>query len=183
MLQSAQGDALSWFPSKVNQVEVYEAQTRQLAQGDLIRITRNEDQLKNGEVGRVTRLNGDIATIRFGNEAHEVNLRSNPHWDHAYASTVHASQGTTKRDAVLMIRVPETLSANDANSKTLAYYAAQKMGGVFGARGFYVSATRATHHVDVFTNNKQVARELVGRAQEKYSAVEELTRYGRQLER
>jgi conjugative relaxase-like TrwC/TraI family protein len=182
-LQSAQGDALSWFPSKVNQVEVYEAQTRQLAQGDLIRITRNEDQLKNGEAGRVTRLNGDIATIRFGNEAHEVNLRSNPHWDHAYASTVHASQGTTKRDAVLMIRVPETLSANDANSKTLAYYAAQKMGGVFGARGFYVSATRATHNVDVFTNNKQVARELVSKAQEKYSAVEELTRYGRQLER
>jgi hypothetical protein len=54
---------------------------------------------------------------------------------------------------------------------------------VFGARGFYVSVTRATHEVDVFTNNKQVARELVGQAQEKYSALEELTRYGRQLER
>jgi hypothetical protein len=53
---------------------------------------------------------------------------------------------------------------------------------VFGARGFYVSATRATHRVDVFTNNKQVARELVGRAQEKYSAVEELTRFERERE-
>jgi conjugative relaxase-like TrwC/TraI family protein len=181
-LQNSQGEALSWFPSKVNQVEVYEAQTRQLAQGDWIRITRNEDTLKNGEIGTVARLEGENATLRFGNVEHQVNLRSNPHWDHAYASTVHASQGTTQRDAVLLIRVPEQAGASDVTSKTQAYFAAQKMGGVFGARGFYVSATRATHRVDVFTNNKQVARELVGRAQEKYSAVEELTRFERERE-
>lgn len=182
-LTNDRGEVLTWSPNKVNQVEVYNAKERELAQGDLIRITRNDDTLKNGEVGRVERIRGEVATVRFGNESHELNLNTHRHWDHAYASTVHASQGTTKTSAVLMLRVPEPLAADDGESRKRAYYAAQKMGGIFGARGFYVSATRATHGVDVFTNNKQVARDLVGTAQEKYSAVEELQRQHSATER
>jgi ATP-dependent exoDNAse (exonuclease V) alpha subunit len=153
---------------------VYDADQRALAAGDLIRITRNEGNFKNGEVARVVGLKGDAATIemRQGNEAarHEIDLSKNRHWDHAYASTVHASQGSTQHRAVFHIRAPEDASEFRQKQQLEA------MTRVFGARSFYVGTTRASHELRVYTNSKAVATAAVAGKQDKTSAVETIER-------
>jgi hypothetical protein len=37
-------------------------------------------------------------------------ISRNKHWDHAYAQTVHASQGATQHRAIFHIRAPQTES-------------------------------------------------------------------------
>lgn len=48
--------------------------------------------------------------IRQGQERsqHQVDLSRNRHWDHAYAQTVHASQGSTQHRTLFHIRAPQT---------------------------------------------------------------------------
>lgn len=174
VLQKADGTEVSWQPRKNNNVEVYDAQPRQLAEGDLIRITRNGDNLKNGFVGRVTELDGKIATLvlRNGDGApHKIDLEKNQHWDHAYAQTVHASQGTTAHRAVFLIQVPES---ENPHRQALQLEA---MARVFGTRSFYVGTTRASHDLQIYTNSKPIAERAVTGQQNKTSAIETIEAY------
>lgn len=168
------GTELGWQPKVHKKIEVYEAEYRQLSVGDKIRITRNEGKLKNGEVGRVDAVNGTQVQVTVGKgkaaEVHTIDLAKNRHWDHAYASTVHASQGATEHRAVFHIRAPET------TNETRDLRALVNMAKVFGNRSFYVGATRASHDVQIYTNNKDMARRAVGVEQDKSSAVETLNR-------
>ena len=168
-LAKADGSTLAWQPAKHNKVEVYEADQRPLAQGDLIRMTRNQGELKNGEIGRITALMEDHATISVKEGArmveHRVNLSSARHWDHAYASTVHASQGATQHRTIFHIRAPESES-EFKQARQL-----ESMAKVFGDRSFYVASTRASHELSIYTNDKMVAARAVGMKQDKTSAV------------
>jgi ATP-dependent exoDNAse (exonuclease V) alpha subunit len=184
-LERDDGSRIAWHPHRHNNVEVYNVEPRAIAAGDNIRITRNEadktagtaaTRLKNGEVAHVETLNGNMATIRVGegNQAvrRELDLGAHPnrHWDHAYASTVHASQGRTEYRAVLHIRAAE------AESERKQQRALHDMAKVFGERSFYVSATRATHELSIYTNSKDLAAAVVTGKQDKTSAVETLQR-------
>ncbi|WP_232096608.1 hypothetical protein [Denitratisoma oestradiolicum] len=102
---------------------------------------------------------------------HQVDLSRNKHWDHAYASTVHASQGATQHRAIFHIRAPET------ESEFKQARALDNMAKVFGDRSFYVGATRASHELRIYTNNKDVAAQAVAAKQDKTSAVETLRRH------
>jgi len=174
-LRKEDGTLIAWEPRKNNKVEVYESEVRGLTVGDLIRITRNEGELKNGEVGRIRALNGDKATLelRQGKDAvtHDIDLKQNRHWDHAYASTVHASQGSTQHRTLFHIRAPE--SDNERRQERDL----QNMTRVFGDRSFYVGTTRASHEIGIYTNNKAIAARAVTGRQDKTSAVETIQRH------
>lgn len=171
-LTKPDGSTLAWQPAKHNKVEVYEADQRPLAQGDLIRMTRNQGELKNGEIGRITALMEDHATISVKEGArmteHRVNLSTARHWDHAYASTVHASQGATQHRTIFHIRAPES-DSEFKQAKQL-----EGMAKVFGDRSFYVASTRASHELSIYTNDKALAARAVGMKQDKTSAVESI---------
>ncbi len=173
-LTKSDGSSLSWQPAKHNKVEVYETDQRPLAQGDLIRMTRNQGELKNGEIGRVTALMEDRATISVKEGAkmteHRVNLSTTRHWDHAYASIVHASQGATQHRTIFHIRAPES----DSEFKQARQL--EGMAKVFGDRSFYVASTRASHELSIYTNDKVTAARAVGMKQDKTSAVETIQR-------
>jgi conjugative relaxase-like TrwC/TraI family protein len=177
VLEKAGGTQISWEPKKHNNVEVYEVEQRALAQGDLIRVTRSGSDLKNGETGRVVLLSGDNATIELSHGKHvvqhEVNLRADKHWDHAYASTVHAAQGATQHRVLFHIRAPE--SENERKQER----AVQSMAKIFGDRSFYVGTTRASHELRIYTNDKSVAAMAVTGKQDKTSAFESLQQYNR----
>jgi ATP-dependent exoDNAse (exonuclease V) alpha subunit len=177
MLRKEDGSVIAWQPKKHNKIEVYEADKRELAKGDLIRITRNEGEFKNGEVARVTAVAGDKVTLELkqGKDVslHEVDLSRNKHWDHAYASTVHASQGATQHRAIFHIRAPQTESERKQER------ALENMAKVFGDRSFYVGATRASHELRIYTNDKAVAARAVAAKQDKTSAVETIQRHER----
>lgn len=174
MLQKEDGRQIAWEPKKLNNVEVYESQQRPLAPGDLIRMTRNEGEFKNGEVARIMKIDGNLATVelRQGKETtrHDIDLDKNKHWDHAYASTVHASQGSTQHRAMFHIRAPETENEHKQAREL------QNMAKVFGDRSFYVGTTRASHELAIYTNNKDVAKLAVTGKQDKTSAVETIER-------
>lgn len=178
LLEKEGGAQIEWHPKKHNKIEVYEVEPRNLSAGDLIRITRGEGDLKNGEVARVTAMSGDraILEVKHGKQAvpHEVDLSRNKHWDYAYASTVHAAQGATQHRAVFHIRAPE--SENEHRQSR----ALENMAKVFGDRSFYVGVTRASHELRVYTNDKAAAAQAVSQKQDKSSAVESM-RTGRDL--
>lgn len=183
VLQKADGSTIAWEPGKHNKVEVYESQQRGLSVGDLIRITRNsEHDLKNGEVGRIIAMEGSKATLelRHGKDVskHEMDLNQaeNKHWDHAYASTVHASQGSTQHRTMFHIRAPEAQDDRKMD-KELA-----DMIRVFGDRSFYVGATRASHDIMIYTNDKASAARAVTGQQDKTSAVDVIQKHEREIE-
>lgn len=178
VLQREDGTTVAWQPSKNNKVEVYDAEKRNVTVGDLVRITRNsEGELKNGEVGRITALDNGKATLelRQGKDVvrHELDLNQHEHkhWDHAYASTVHASQGSTQYRTMFHIRAPENENERRQEREL------QNMTKVFGDRSFYVGTTRASHEIAIYTNNKDVAAKAVTGRQDKTSAVEVLQRH------
>ena len=104
---------------------------------------------------------------------HQVDLSRNKHWDHAYAQTVHASQGATQHRAIFHIRAPQTESEKKQER------ALENMAKVFGDRSFYVGATRASHELRIYTNDKAVAAKAVAAKQDKTSAVETLRQHER----
>ncbi|WP_245621251.1 MULTISPECIES: MobF family relaxase [Burkholderiaceae] len=174
LLQKENGQTIAWEPKKNNNVEVYDAERRDIAKGDIIRMTRNEGEFKNGEVARVAAIDGDKVKLELKQgEAisyHDVDLAKSKHWDYAYASTVHASQGATQHRAMFVIRAPE-----DENEKKQARQL-EAMAKVFGNRSFYVGSTRASHELSIYTNDKAVAAKAVSAQQDKTSAVETLHR-------
>lgn len=171
-LRKEDGSVLVWQPRLHNQVEVYDADTRAIAVGERIRITRNGRAFKNGELARVAAIEGDMATLELqqgkGLSRHTVDLRQQRHWDHAYASTVHAAQGATQYRAIFHIRAPEAGSKQQQEGQLAA------MARVFGNRSFYVGTTRASHELRVYTNDKAGAARAIAAQQDKSSAVEVL---------
>lgn len=178
-LQKEDGSTLAWQPKKWNKVEVYKADILPVAVGDLIRITRNEGAFKNGDIATVVALQGSHATLEHKQSgivsAHSVDFARNKHWDHAYALTVHASQGVTQRQAIFHIRAPE----NDNEQKQAR--ALEHMGRVFGDRSFYVGTTRVSHSLRIYTNDKESAARLIMEKQDKTSAVGSVQHVDRQV--
>lgn len=175
MLQKDDHSKIAWHPKKHNKIEVYDSDTRELAQGDLIRITRNEGELKNGEIAKVSTVDGHHVTLalRQGKEVVflPVDLSRHKHWDHAYASTVHSAQGVTQYRTIFHLRVQEKDNEHQQD------HALNKMAKVFGDRSFYVAVTRASHRLCIYTNNKVLAAKVVAVRQDKTSAIDTIQRY------
>lgn len=156
--------AIEWRPPKQSKVEVYRAETRELQTGDKIRFTRNDKDrgLNNGDVAYVKAIDGHKAIVQVKGKTTTLDLRQTKHWDYAYASTIHASQGKTV----------------DAT----AFHIRGQSGAVFGNRAWYVGATRARDELRIYTDDKEAALKAVGREQHKASALEAI-RQGREQQR
>src|SRR5438309_10644454 len=84
-------------PHQASRVEVYEKESRGIAVGDLLRWTRNDrrEGRRNGDLARVTQFLEHQAVLISNGREQRLELGADRHWDHAYASTVHAAQGRT----------------------------------------------------------------------------------------
>lgn len=175
VLRKENGTLIEWLPSRHNKIEVYDTSRRELAIGDRIRMTRGDNDFKNGDVVRVVGRAGEVVSVvdDRGHETgqREVDLSRSKHWDHAYVSTIHAAQGVTQRLAIFHIRAPDK-GREESNLK-----AVEAMAKIFGRRSFYVGTTRASHELRVYTNDKQMAAKIVAGDQDKTSAVETLNRH------
>lgn len=175
VLRKEGGALVEWTPSRHNKVEIYDTSRRGLAIGDRIRITRGDGDFKNGDVVRIVGRTGEVVSVvdDRGHEQveREVDLSRSKHWDHAYASTIHAAQGVTQRLAIFHIRAPDK-GREDSNQKAI-----EAMAKIFGRRSFYVGATRASHELRVYTNDKAMAAQIVAGEQDKTSAVQTISQY------
>ena len=170
--KEATSETIAWRPNRHNKVEVYVATKRQVAEGELIRLTRNDEKFKNGEIARVVSIQGDrgILEVKQGNDVthHPIDFTQHKHWDYAYACTVHGAQGITQHRAIFHIAIPEKESEK-AQEKVF-----KDMAKVFGDRSFYVGVTRASHDLKIYTNSKELAAKAITCKQDKTSAIESL---------
>ncbi len=156
---------IRWDPrqSQVKQINVFNAENRDLAEGDRIqwRLVNNALDLKNAERGTVEKMDGTVATIRWdrGERVQQIDLSEHKHWDHGYAETVYSAQ-----------------------SKTYArvYVLAPVNSGLVNGQNYYTAITRARFGVKLWTEDeKRLAEKLETHSGEKTSALEGLGRLDR----
>jgi ATP-dependent exoDNAse (exonuclease V) alpha subunit len=167
---------MEWEPKKYNKVEVYQTETRRLAERDVIRFTRGDELVKNGHEATVVSLEKNQAIVRLA-DGKEIpwDFDAQRHWDHAYAATVHAGQGATREQA--MLHIPAHKLERDAEDERRQSDIAMTVRRIFGDRSFYVGLTRAVDDLQVFTTDAAKALAAVTRHQDKTSAVETLSEH------
>ncbi|KUY72659.1 AAA family ATPase [Burkholderia cepacia] len=169
-LTKRDGSSFEWEPAKHNKVEVYDPESRLLAVGDLVRLTRNDETFKNGETARVVKLAGEHAVLEVDDRGmishHAVNLETSQHWDHAYASTVHAAQGASKNTAIFAMNMPDSQDPKERDREF------QALAKVFGDRSYYVGVTRASHDIQIITNDVDLAQRAITGKLDKSTVIE-----------
>ena len=134
-------------------LSVYEPERAELAAGDRVRITRNDAarDLANGDRFTVEAVSPATITLTDGRRKVELPTDRPLHLDHAYATTVHSSQGLTA-DRVLI----EASTKTRTTSKDV----------------FYVAISRAQHEARVYTDYRGKLPLAVEREHRKHAAME-----------
>lgn len=159
-LVDEQGRQIRWDPrlTRATQVNVFNSEQRDLAQGDRIqwRLATKALDLKNAERGTVEQLHGSVAAIRWDRtgEVREVDLSRFKTWDYGYAETVFSSQSKTYARVYVLAPVASPL---------------------VNGQNFYTAITRARFGVKLWTEDaKRLTDKLERRSGEKSSALEAL---------
>lgn len=148
------GSRLELDFSTIDRFQVYEKAKIKLAEGDLIRFTRNGtsangSRLYNGTVRRISKIGSD------GELTLENGMRlaaDHGHIDHGYCRTSHSSQGKTVREVL----VAQSSSSAAAASK----------------EGFYVSCSRGKESIRIFTDDRIELQSAIGNSSQRMSALE-----------
>ncbi len=129
-----EGETIAFSPRLATKLSVYQHQRAELSVGDRVRITRNNAELDvaNGDRFRVEVVTRDRVTL--GNGARRVELTADRplHLDHAYATTVHSSQGLTADRVLIDAHAESRTTAKDV---------------------YYVAISRARHEARIYTNS------------------------------
>lgn len=156
------GRMVRWDPrvAQARQVNVFNREERDLAQGDRIqwRLVSKELGLKNAERGTVEKLDGTMATIRWDRDerVQTIDLGSHKTWDHGYAETVYSAQSKTYARVYVLAPVNSAL---------------------VNGQNFYTAITRARLGVKLWTEDeRRLVEKLEQRSGEKTSSIEGLGR-------
>jgi conjugative relaxase-like TrwC/TraI family protein len=159
VLATEQGRAVAWDPSRAHCVEVYREESRELRAGDQIRWTRTDKDLGRGNgagavVVRVDR-EAKAAVVRMKDgRSQTLDLASEKHWEHGYACTTHAAQGSTSDKVIAHL--------NTRNASLV------------GHESWYVAISRARHQAQVFTDDVDKLPEAITHDMRQPSALEML---------
>jgi len=152
------GKSSVWEPRRAGKVEVYQEENRTVMTGDLLRWTRNDRDLgrRNGEAFEVISVDTakGVAMVRGSRNAEALDLSRMRHWEHAYASTVHAAQGKTA-DCILV-------HLDTKYEKTI------------GSESFYVAISRARHEARLYVDDRSKLTLAVERSRQKQYGLEAL---------
>lgn len=167
VVRGRDGSTTSINPRKLTKLSIYHLERSELAIGDTVRINRNDPgrDLTNGDRMRVARVIGGVVKLESieqsnGQPARSIELLGTKplHLEHAYASTVHSSQGLTNDRALIAI---------DTKSRTTSMNL------------YYVAISRARHEARVYTNSISELPAAIARRFNKSTAL--TVQGGRQL--
>ncbi|MEO4090741.1 MobF family relaxase [Acinetobacter pittii] len=141
--------------TKSKNISVYSLVDIEMSKGDKIRITKteNDKQLATGdlfEIQSISKDSGQAVGRDTDGKLHTFSLSEKHHVTHAYAMTVHASQGLTYNNVIA-----------DLNTKSLT----------LSKETFYVAISRAKYNAFVFTEDKKQLPEAVLRSTTKSNAI------------
>lgn len=159
------GRTIEWTPHSHAKVEVYREEQRKMAQGDKILWTRSDKEqgLINGKSAYVSEICSDKLVVEHA-DGHKQTLdpKTPLHLDHAYAVTVHRSQGQT---------VDKLVGYLPTDNKQL-----------LGRESFYVSISRARHDVELVTDDKARLGQMIGQQMVERPALDAHKRQTEKLE-
>lgn len=145
------GEIIQYNPMTHGKISVYEQETGELSTGDIVRITRNDAKLDIANGDRFTVTGIEEGKVQLKSEARTIELPTNApmHLGHAYATTVHSSQGLTA-DRVII----------DADSKSRT--TAKDV--------YYVAISRARYVSRIFTDKAARLPTAIARENVKFNA-------------
>jgi ATP-dependent exoDNAse (exonuclease V) alpha subunit len=156
-VEKASGEITSYDPRRLIGVSVYREIERDFAVGDRIQFTAPEKSLgiANRDLGVIESMtpDGRIRTRLDDSRQIEFNVAEHRHFDHGYAVTSHSSQGLTAER--VLIHAETGVHPDLLNSR-------------FG----YVSISRASRDVALFTDDSSRLSTLLSSDSSKTSALE-----------
>jgi ATP-dependent exoDNAse (exonuclease V) alpha subunit len=156
-VQKADGQQATYDPKRLQGIAAYREIDRDFAQGDRIQFTANNRELavSNRDMGTIERIDRNQVSVKMdGTKERTVTFDAAQmrHFDHGYAVTSHSSQGLTA-DRVLV------------NMDTKVHPE------LINTRFAYVSVSRASEDVRIYTNDVAVLSERLSADVTKTSAV------------
>lgn len=147
------GEMVEFSPTTCRRLSVYEPERSELAAGDRVRITRNDParDLANGDRFTVAAVRLASVTLTDGKRNVELPTDRPLHLDHAYATTVHASQGTTSERVFI-----------DASTRSRT--TSQEV--------YYVAISRARQEARIYTDDLARLPAAVAREHAKHAALD-----------
>jgi len=144
-VETPQGQLLTINPDRCQRKTVYTIQQIPIARGDQLRWTRNnrEAKIRNGQRFTITAIDqaGNAQIVDNSGNHSQVNLQGHQYIDYALVSTTYSSQGKTA-DRVLAL-----------------------MDSTISQESFYVAASRAKHHLCIYTTDTAALAQRVLRSQ------------------
>ena len=155
-LERADGAQVSWRPAQQAHLTAYRVTERELALGDVVRVTANDASLGlvNGERATVVAVDAERASLTLTTSSGrtvDMDAGKPMHLDHGYCSTIHAAQGQTA-DRVLIEADTRSATANES--------------------AYYVAISRAREGATVYTDDRQALPEVMARSDEKSAALD-----------
>ena len=163
-LERGDGGQVEWRPATQTHLLAYRENSRELAEGDVVRLTANDRGLGvvNGERAVVAGVDAERQTVtltKADGERLTLNADRPLHLEHGYCSTVHAAQGQTA-ERVLIEADTRSATANESS--------------------YYVAISRAREGVTLYTDDRALLPEAMGREDSKSAALE--VQAGREVE-
>lgn len=159
-VQRCDGEQVTYDPARLRGISAYREIEREFAVGDRVQITApNRDlQVANRDLGSLRSFDQDGRITLRMDSGKELTFdpREMRHFDHGYAVTSHSSQGLTSQRVLVNMDTdvhPELINTRFA----------------------YVSVSRASHDVQVFTNDAGNLASALSRNVSKASGFEQLS--------
>lgn len=159
-LQRADGQCVQWRPARHPYFTAFMEHQREIALGDVMRVTRNNYQLGvvNGERVKVVALPdiamqppSPIVLEKLDGKRLLMDATEPLYLEYGYCQTVHAAQGQTCER--ILIEAPTT-------------------GGIGNESSYYVAISRATHAAILYTDDAQRLPEVLSRTDQKAAALD-----------
>ena len=157
-VQKQDGQQTTYDPKRLQGIAAYRETSRDFAQGDRIQFTANNRELavSNRDMGTIERIENNQISVKMDDAKRRTvtfDAAQMRHFDHGYAVTSHSSQGLTA-DRVLV------------NMDTKVHPE------LINTRFAYVSVSRASEDVRIYTNDAAVLSERLSTDVTKTSAVD-----------
>jgi len=152
-VRGEKGEVVEFSPTSCCKLSVYEPERAELAVGDRVRITRNDAalDLANGDRFTVAAVGERSVTLNDGRRTVELPTEHPLHLDHAYATTIHASQGTTAERVLIDASTRSRTTSQDV---------------------YYVAISRAQQEARIYTDDLARLPAAISRTHEKHAAMD-----------
>ena len=155
---------IRFSPATHTKLSVYQPERAELTKGDTIRINRNDAKLDLANGDRFIVIKATPTEVVLEGDGRKVTLdpRNPLHLEHAYATTVHSSQGLTKGEVFADLDSKSPTTRKDL---------------------FYTAISRAKNVVRIYTNSKSDLPRAISKENPKLAALDMERKKGREKDR